>query len=83
MSVKLTSEAEKERLANRSKPTWGLYSDISLVRVLHEAKKLGWKENKVQVRFENIATDVVEYTIEPYEQGCGCAGLLKYADYFD
>lgn len=82
MTVKLTGQAEKERIAQRSKPKWGLYSGNSLVNVLHKAREMGWGEKKVQVRFEKLGTDIVEYVVEPYEQGCGCAGLLKYEDYF-
>lgn len=84
MPIQLTSEAEKERIALRPKPTvtWGLYSGTSIVDVLHKAREMGWGEKKVQVRFEKTGTDTVEYIVEPYESGCGCSGLLKYRDYF-
>lgn len=83
MSVKLTSEAEKERVANRPKPTWGLYSGTSLPDVLHRAKDMGWFEGKVQVRAEQTASDMVTYIIEPHEKNCHCPSILRYADFFD
>lgn len=83
MSIKLTGEAEKERLRNRSLPKWGLFSSISLVKALHFARDNGWADKKVQVRFEKIGTDIVNYIVEPYEEGCSCRSLLRYSDYFE
>lgn len=83
MSVKLTNQAEKERLASRVKPMWGLYSGTSLADVLHRAKDMGWFEGKVQVRAEGTASDVTTFIIEPFEKECGCPSILRYADYFD
>lgn len=83
MSVKFTQEAEQERLANRETPQWGLYSSPSIVSAIKWAQLAGWKEKKVQVRFEMVGSDVVQYTVEPYEEGCSCRGLLKYEDYFN
>jgi len=82
MSVKLTGEAERERIQNKVLPKWGLYSDTSIVKALHFARANGWAEKKVQVRLEKHGEDIVEYIVEPYEKGCGCRGLLKYRDYF-
>lgn len=83
MSVQLTGEAEKERLANRKLPKWGLLNTFSIVEAVHFARENGWKEKKVQVRVEIQGDDIVEYIVEPYEEGCTCRGLLKYKDYFE
>lgn len=83
MPVKFTADAEKERIAQKSVPTWGLYSGTSLPDVLHRARDMGWFEAKVQVRAEGTASDVTTFIIEPYEEGCGCSGILRYSDYFD
>lgn len=82
MSVQLTSEAEKERIRNKSKPTWGLFRGVSIVEALHFARDNGWAEKKVQVKVERIGADIVEYVVEPFERDCKCPSLLRYEDYF-
>lgn len=86
MSVQLTSEAEKDRLAKaieqRTKPTWEHFRTLSIVEAVHKARDMGWAEKKVQVRIEQIKSDQFEFIIEPYEEGCGCHGLLKYSNFF-
>ena len=81
MSVKLTSEAERERVANRARPTWELLRTLSIVEAVHFARDNGWGENKVQVKAEHKASDVIEFVVEPYE-GCNCPALLHYEDYY-
>lgn len=83
MPVKLTHEAEKERLASKPIPKWGLLTTMSIVEALHFARDNGWFEKKVQVRMERTAIDEITYHVEPYEEGCGCSGILKYLDFFD
>lgn len=78
MSVKFTGEAEKERTST----TWELLKTHSLVKAVHTARDEGWKEKKVQVRYEDTAEGTFYY-VEPYEKGCGCRGILKYRDFFD
>lgn len=85
MGVELTSEFERRRVAgnkerNATKNKWELYSGTSIVQVLHKAREMGWKERRVQVRYDQ---DNELYYIEPYEKGCGCKGMLKYKDFFD
>lgn len=82
MSVKLTVEAEKERLQKRTLPTWELYRGVSIVKAVRTAREMGWAKKEVQVRVERLGTDIVEYVVEPYEEGCSCRGLLKYEDYY-
>lgn len=80
--IKLTGEAEIERLADRRKPTWGLFSSVSLAAATHKAKELGWQEKKVQVRAEHAYEDAYIYIVEPFEN-CKCPALLKFEDFFD
>jgi hypothetical protein len=75
--VEFSKDEEQKKLKENKK--WELYSG-GLVQTLHKAKELGWKEQKVQVRFDK--NDGLYY-VEPFEDGCGCRGLLKYSDYFD
>lgn len=82
MSVKLTGEAEAERIKAQKMPTWELYRGVSIVKALRTARDLGWSTNQVQVRIERKSKDVIEYLVEPYEEGCSCRGLLKYKDYY-
>lgn len=84
--IELTANAEKKRLAARkaqNSEEWALFSTDSLVEAVHKARELGWKDKKVQVRFESYSEDVVHYYIEPYEKGCECKGILRYKDFFD
>lgn len=84
MSVELSHIAEAKRNNRvREIPTWGLLNSTSLVEALHFAKDNGWFEGRVQVRSEKTHSDVITYYVEPYEEGCGCSGILRYADYFD
>ena len=83
MFVKLTGEAEKERLQKRTLPTWELYRGTSIVKAVRTARDMGWGKKEVQVRVERLGTDIVEYVVEPYEEGCSCRGLLKYVDYYE
>ena len=86
MSVRFTSEVEKERMANLNRMddrAWEYFKTTSLVKAARAAREMGWKENEVQVKGTQIAEDVVEYSVEPYEKDCGCPGLLKYSDFFD
>jgi hypothetical protein len=83
MRISFTRNAEKERqeknkIRRETKPKWEYFSSESLVEVVHAAKDMGWKDNQVQVRKSGTF-----YIIEPYEEGCGCRGLLKYKDFFD
>jgi hypothetical protein len=78
MGVMLTSEAEKKRV---HKPSWELYSGTSIVQAVRTAKEMGWKDKKVQVRYETVDDGVEMFYVEPYEKGCGCKGILKYKDY--
>lgn len=85
MPVKFTKDVEQERaLRNhkRRQSTWEILKTTSLVEALHKARDLGWKDNRVQVRFERLDESSEMYYVEPYEQGCGCRGILKYKDYF-
>lgn len=87
MKVELTSQAETRRnietKKQRESKSWSIFKSVSLVEAAHKARDVGWKDNKVQVRAERIAEDVIEYHVEPYEKGCGCKGMLRYEDYFD
>lgn len=85
MSVIFTKEAEKERWfkENNPKSAWELYSGYSLVQAVRTARDLGWGDKKVQVRYEKDENNNIVYYVEPYEEGCGCKGLLKYHNYFE
>lgn len=82
MNIQLSSEIEKKNLEEKTKPSWELYSGPSIVEAVRQAKDMGWKQKKVQVRYEE-GVNGITYYIEPYEKGCGCRGLLKYRDFFD
>lgn len=80
-SIKLTSDAERERVANAHrlrKSKWELLKTFSLVEAVRYARDNGWKEKKVQVRREGE-----EFFVEPFERDCRCPHILKYSDYFD
>lgn len=81
MKVEFTKDAEEGRI-NPNKPTWEFLETTNLVQALHKARDMGWKENKVQVRYVK-AGDITTYFVEPYEKGCGCRGILKYKEYFN
>ena len=87
--VILTNVREKERIQELqvkregNKESWEFIRTSSLVQALHTAKDMGWKYNKVQVRVEKISDTEREYLVEPYEEGCGCKGILKYNQYFN
>jgi hypothetical protein len=87
MKVGFTSDTEKKRVEiNREKrhnKSWELLKSTNLVEAVRTARDMGWKENKVQVRYERIDAESMAYFVEPYEAGCGCRGLLKYKDFFD
>ena len=86
MRVGFTRDTEKNRVANeqqlRQNSKWEIERSTSMVPILRKAKDLGWYENKVQVRVET-SDQGNEYVIEPFEEGCGCRGLLKYSHFFD
>jgi hypothetical protein len=48
--------------------------------IIAKAIKMGWAENKVQVKQEKGFMETW-YIIEPYEEGCNCPGLLRYQDF--
>ena len=83
MSVQFTSDVERKRMEKRTlKTTWEFYTGDSLVTAVRTARDMGWKDNKVQVRFEKNEDNIPIYYVEPYEKNCGCRGILKYKDYF-
>lgn len=77
MKIQTTQQAEKERIANK----WE-YQRGGLVKILREARDMGWEQDKVQVRREMLDNGEFEYIIEPYEPGCGCKGKIRFQDYF-
>lgn len=77
MKIELTSEYEKSR-----KSTWEFLITSNLVEAARFARDNGWKEQKVQLRVENKMGEN-HYYVEPYEEGCGCRGILKYGDFFE
>lgn len=81
VQVEFTSEAEKKRFLAKNQ-SWAILETTNIVEALHKAKELGWKDKKVQVRYEKF-DDYEMYYVEPYEKGCGCKGILKYKEYFD
>jgi hypothetical protein len=59
---------------------WEFAHSEDLDWIIQEAVKLGWKDNKVQVkRYQH--EDTYTFYIEPFEEDCSCPGLLKYDDY--
>ena len=86
MRIRFTKDVEKERVEKQKEThynsTWEYYSGTSLVEALHKARDMGWKDKKVQVRHIK-SEEGITYFVEPYEQGCGCHGILKYGDFFD
>lgn len=88
MGVKFSSGAEIERvikenqLRENSSNSWALFTSTSIATALKKARELGWKDKKVQVRYEQTA-DYELYYVEPFEKDCSCKGILRYADYFD
>ena len=83
MGVQFTKDVEKagyKKLPKRN--TWEYFRSESLVEAVHFARDMGWGEKKVQVKAVRTGEDVFEYYVEPYEEGCGCKGLLKYDDFF-
>lgn len=83
MSVRFSNEVEQEEAKQDKRSPWELYRTSSIVEVVHKARDMEWGQSKVQVRAEHVASDAIEYVIEPYEHGCSCRGLLKYSDYFE
>lgn len=82
MNVELSHVAEAKRQKEKL-PKWGLLTTKSVVEAVHFARDNGWKDKKVQVRFETTINNNVQYIVEPYEEGCGCRGLLRYKDYYE
>ncbi len=85
MIIELTRDAERKRIErikerNAQENKWELYSDDSIVRVIRKARDMGWKERRVQVRYDK---DNEMYYIEPFEKDCGCRGMLRYKDFYD
>lgn len=84
MKIEFTRDAEKDRVKfhqeQRQSPAWEHFKSTSIVEAAHRARDMGWKENKVQLRY--VESEDMFY-VEPYERGCGCRGILKYSDYFD
>lgn len=87
MKVRFTRDVEKERILEnqqrRQTTTWEILKTPSIVEAVRTARDMGWKENKVQVRFERVDETTKIYYVEPYEAGCGCRGILKYDHYFN
>lgn len=85
MKVGFTRDTERKRVENnnenRHNSKWELSRGTSVVEITRKARDLGWAQDKVQVRWEKTI-EGIEYVIEPYEQGCGCRGLLKYDHFF-
>ena len=83
-TVKFTQQAENERIAREqaARKSWSILETPSLVKATQYAREIGWKENKVQVRGEPTTEGMVYY-VEPYEEGCGCRGILKYREFFE
>lgn len=81
MTVEFTKDAEFKRV-HESKPKWELFSSQSLVQAVKEARKLGWKDKQVQVRWER-EDSIIIYKVEPFEKDCNCNSMLKYSDFFD
>lgn len=79
MKIQFTKDAEAERL--KARPEWEYGKHLSLVAAAQQANKLGWAENKVQVRRIVLDDAIVEYQIEPYED-CKCPDLLRYEDIY-
>lgn len=84
MRILFTKHAEKQRQdANRERRAkWEYFVSSNAVEALHKARDMGWGDDKVQVR-RNIVAGEEQFTIEPYEPGCGCRGLLRYGDFFN
>ena len=83
--IELTRDVEARRMSasRNEKTTWEYYSGPSLVTAVRTARDMGWKEMKVQVRRVKNPDNTEMYYVEPFEDGCGCRGILKYKDYFD
>lgn len=79
MSVRFTSDVEKDNI-EKQKTLWELHKGTNIVKVLRKARDMGWKDKKIQVRLDK---DTLQYYIEPYEESCGCRGILRYQDFFD
>ena len=82
--IRFSKDVELERLKNivKPKPSWELLRTKSIALALHKARELDWANKKVQVRVEQVAEDMVEYIIEPFEHDCTCPSILRYEDYF-
>lgn len=55
---------------------WEIAYGYDMNRILNKAIDLGWLENKVQVK-KYTEHDRFRYVIEPYEENCGCPGLIS------
>lgn len=79
MVVRLAQEAEDERLLIRDKirkAKWEYSHLTDLETAKNEAIKLGWLENRVQLR-QVSGQFGPEYLIEPYEAGCHCSSIIR------
>lgn len=82
MSVRFSNEVEQERIKNRAQPKrWELFRSPSIVAAVHFARDNGWAEKKVQVRVETNIYNVVEYSVEPFDD-CKCPAVLRYESYY-
>ena len=90
MSVIFTKDKEKQRVAKiyndviskTEKSKWEFLETTNMVNALRTARDMGWKDNKVQVRYVTIGEETT-YFVEPYEKNCGCRGILKYKEFFN
>jgi hypothetical protein len=85
MGVKLTQQAERERVETNQQKQKGKYeylSTTSIVEAVRFARDNGWGDKKVQVRREYGADALWHFYVEPHEPGCGCKNLLRYKDYY-
>lgn len=82
MVVKVAQRGSTAGTEDIQKGMWSLYESPNLFDVIRKAKEMGWEQNKVQVRGEWINGNESMFFIEPYEDGCGCKGLLRYKDFW-
>jgi hypothetical protein len=79
MSFAFMQESENIRLSQRNRPriSWeyGEYPHYDIA--LMEATKLGFEQNRVQIR-RIMNESGIKFLIEPYEESCLCSQVIQY-----
>jgi hypothetical protein len=74
-------EVENNRIKNRAikpKPKWEYGEYIHYPEAIDAARKLGYEQQRVQIRRVFLNDHSYRYLIEPFEVDCGCPQVFQY-----